>query len=98
MAQVLFRHKGPFSIGYIPRGPAVAENDLEASRLLLDQIDKVAKRHRALYVMIETDAAIDGFNRNALNGLESGPPHFQPGRTVKVPLTADDALWAGIHQ
>lgn len=98
MAQVLFRHKGPFSIGYVPRGPAVADGDLEASRLLLDQIDEVAKRHRALYVMIETDKSIGGFNEHALPVIEPGPPHIQPGRTVKVPLVDDDTLLAGMHQ
>lgn len=98
MAQILFRHKGPVSIGYIPRGPAVAAGDLEASRLLLDQIDAVARRHRALYVMIEPDKAIDGFSEHPFPGIESGLAHLQPGRTVKVPLPDDDALLAGMHQ
>src|SRR5215218_7946903 len=39
MAQVLYRHRGLISIGYIPRGPAVVPGDLEATRLLLDAID-----------------------------------------------------------
>ncbi len=98
MAQVLFRHKGPVSIGYIPRGPVVVPGDLEASRLLLDHIDTVARRHRALYLMIETDGAVDGFTDRPFGGLTAGPAHLQPGRTVKVPLLDDDALLAGMHQ
>lgn len=98
MAQMLFRHKGPFSIGYIPRGPAIAQGDLEASALLLRQIDEIARRHRALYLMIESDTLLEGFNSHALPGLEPGPPHIQPGRTVKVPLLDDDSLLAGMHQ
>ena len=98
MAQVLFRHKGPVSIGYIPRGPAVIAGDLEASRLLLDQIDAVARDHRALYVMIETDKPIAGFTENAFPGIDPGPPHLQPGRTVKIPLVDDEPLLAGMHQ
>ena len=98
MAQVLFRHKGPVSIGYIPRGPAVAAGDYEASRLLLDEIDAVARRHRALYVMVEPDRPIDGFSEHPFPEIGRGPVHLQPGRTVKIPLLEDDALLAGMHQ
>lgn len=98
MAQVLFRHKGPVSIGYVPRGPAIDPNDLEAGRLLLERIDEVARRHHALYVIIESDQQIDGFTRNTFAELQSGPPRLQPGRTVKIPLLDDDALLAGMHQ
>lgn len=98
MAQVLFRHKGPVSIGYVPRGPAVAEGDLEGARLLLDAIDASARAHRALYVMIEADRPIDGFTNQPFPGIESGPPHLQPGRTVKIPLLDDDKLLAAMHQ
>jgi lipid II:glycine glycyltransferase (peptidoglycan interpeptide bridge formation enzyme) len=98
MAQVLFRHKGPVSIGYIPRGPAVAAGDYEASRLLLDKIDAVARRHRALYVMVEPDRPIDGFSEHPFPEIGRGPAHLQPGRTVKIPLLEDDALLAGMHQ
>jgi lipid II:glycine glycyltransferase (peptidoglycan interpeptide bridge formation enzyme) len=98
MAQVLFRHKGPVSIGYVPRGPAVASGDFEASRLLLERIDHIARRHRALYVMIEADKPIDGFTSHPFSGLEISSVHLQPGRTVKVPLLADEQLLAGMHQ
>lgn len=98
MAQILFRKKGPASIGYIPRGPVVIPGDLEASRLLLDRIDAVARRHRALSVMIESDRPIDGFTQHPFAELECGGPHLQPGRTVKVPLLDDQALLAGMHQ
>jgi peptidoglycan pentaglycine glycine transferase (the first glycine) len=98
MAQVLFRHKGPVSIGYIPRGPVVTPGDYEASRLLLDEIDEVAGRHRALYVMIEPDKPIDGFSEHAFAEIQAGPAHLQPGRTVKIPLVDDDALLTAMHQ
>jgi peptidoglycan pentaglycine glycine transferase (the first glycine) len=98
MAQVLYRHRGPVSVGYIPRGPAVAKDDLEATRLLLDAIDVSAREHRALYVMIETDSDLAGLTDHPLPGLEAGPTHLQPGRTVKVPLVGDEELLAGMHQ
>lgn len=98
MALVLYRHKGPFSIGYIPRGPAVAAGDLEATRLLLDAIDQNARKHRALYIMVESDAPIEGLTDHPFPNIQPGPPHLQPGRTVKVPLLDDDELLAGMHQ
>ena len=98
MAQVLFKHKGPISIGYIPRGPAVAPNDLEALELILQQLDEAARRHRAVSIVIEVDRPIDGLSQEPLAGLRLGPPHIQPGRTVKVPLVDDDALLAQMHQ
>jgi lipid II:glycine glycyltransferase (peptidoglycan interpeptide bridge formation enzyme) len=98
MVQVLYRHKGPVSIGYVPRGPAIVSGDLEATKLLLDAIDASARRHRALYVMIETDRPVEGLTEHPLNGIELGPAHLQPGRTVKVPILDDEALLAGMHQ
>ncbi|MCO5221683.1 MAG: peptidoglycan bridge formation glycyltransferase FemA/FemB family protein [Thermomicrobiales bacterium] len=98
MAQVLFRHKGPASVGYVPRGPVVAPDDLEAAKLLLDAIDNAARRHRALYIIIEANTEIAGLTRHPLPGLELGPAHLQPGRTVMVPLLDDDQILAGMHQ
>jgi len=98
MAQVLYRHRWPISIGYIPRGPAVAPGDLDATRLLLDAIDSSARKHRALYIMIETDRPIEGLTERPFPGIERGSQHLQPGRTVKVPLVGDEALLAAMHQ
>lgn len=98
IAQILYRHKGPVSIGYIPRGPAIAKDDLEATQLLLQAIDSNARKHRALYVMMESDRQIAGLTEHVLPGLTEGPNHLQPGRTVKVPLFDDDTLLAGMHQ
>ncbi len=79
MAQVLYRHKGPVSIGYIPRGPAVRPGDLEATRLLIDAIDANARKHRALYVMIETDLPDRGPHREPITGLRAGSPASSAG-------------------
>ncbi len=98
MTQVLYRHKGPVSIGYVPRGPAIATGDLEATQLLMGAIDASARQHRALYVMIETDLPIEGLTEHPLPGIEPGPTHLQPSRTVKVSLADDDTLLAGMHQ
>lgn len=98
LAQVLFRHKGPVSVGYVPRGPAVVPGDLETMQLLLRAIDDRARAHRALYVIFEADIPLAGLTEQRLGGLSQGPPHLQPGRTVKVPLGSDDELLSGMHQ
>jgi lipid II:glycine glycyltransferase (peptidoglycan interpeptide bridge formation enzyme) len=98
MAQVLFRHKGPLSIGYVPRGPAMASGDLEAARLLFDEVDKAARRHRAISVMFEPDKPVDGLTRHPVAELEPTSQHLQPARTVKVMLADDESLLAGMHQ
>lgn len=98
LAQVLYRHKGPVSIGYIPRGPAVAPDDLEAAKLLLKEIDRRSRSHRALSLVIECDRPTAGFTDGAIGGIGIGPERIQPGRTVKVALADDAALLAGMHQ
>lgn len=97
MAQVLFRHKGPVSIGYIPRGPVLVGDCPALWPQLGRSIDRVARRHRAVSVIIEADCSTaiepvcrDGRVRGGLNPI-------QPTRTVKVPLLDDDALLAQMH-
>src|SRR5215211_3526921 len=58
MAQVLFRRRGPVTVGYIPRGPAFSPGAVEPLRELLKQIDLVCKRRRALYVIVESDRSL----------------------------------------
>lgn len=98
MAQVLYRFRGPISIGYIPRGPAVG-GDIEALwPPLVEEIDALARRNRAIATIVELDRPIglDGTFREA--GVVRGPEHLQPGRTVKIELRDDDALLASMHQ
>lgn len=98
MAQVLFRQRGPLSIGYVPRGPLFAGNESALWPELRRQLDEVAKRHRAITVILELDQRMQhpGTLREA--GLVVGPSHIQPARTVKVPLTDDDAMLMQMHQ
>jgi peptidoglycan pentaglycine glycine transferase (the first glycine) len=97
-AQVLFRRKGPISLGYLPRGPILLGNVERVWPGLLREIDAVAKRHRAMSVIIEPNQplALSGSYYDA--GVVAGPAHLQPGRTVKVPLADDDAMLKQMHQ
>lgn len=98
MAQILFRRQGPLSVGYIPRGP-LFHGDVEALwPELRAQIDRSARRRRAITVIMEPDKPVDHSGRLRDAGLVVGPEHIQPARTVKVPLMDDDALLMQMHQ
>lgn len=96
-AQILFRSKGPISIGYIPRGPLMTGTPDKVWPELRAEIDRVAKRHRAISVIIEPDRhlGLTGTYRNA--GVVQGPAHLQPERTVKMPLEDDEAMLKRMH-
>jgi len=97
-AQVLYRKKGPISVGYVPRGPLMTGDPDRVWPVLRDAIDRSAKRHRAIAVYLEPDrpTGLGGTYREA--GVVEGPEHFQPSRTVKVPLLTDDAILKQMHQ
>jgi lipid II:glycine glycyltransferase (peptidoglycan interpeptide bridge formation enzyme) len=97
MAQVLFRRKGPVSVGYVPRGPAWRGEgpDLES---LLAAVDDSAKRRRALYTVVELDRELPVSLTGQLQGWSEGPEHIQPGRSVKIALGDDDEMLMRMHQ
>ncbi len=98
MAQVLFRQRGPLSVGYIPRGPMFAGDVGALWPELWALMDQVARRRRAISVIVEADAplGLPGTFRDA--GVVAGPGHFQPERTVAVPLLDDEPLLTQMHQ
>ncbi len=98
MAQVLFRYRGPFSVAYIPRGPAFAPGDAEALRELFAEIDHICRKRRAIHLIVEPDRPLPFKGSYKREGFVRGPAHYQPGRTVKVPLLEDEALLAQMHQ
>ncbi len=98
MAQVLFQFRGPVSVGYIPRGPAFADGDGDAITALFEAIDRVAKQHRALYLIVEPNSQLPLSGTFKQNGFVRGLDIYQPDRTVQVPLLEDDALLKQMHQ
>jgi lipid II:glycine glycyltransferase (peptidoglycan interpeptide bridge formation enzyme) len=97
MAQILFRRKGPISIGYIPRGPMIAGDVAALWPRLRAGIDKAARRHRAISVIIEGDCSeVMGAHRGE-DRLHPADCTIQPARTVKVPLLDDDAILKQMH-
>jgi lipid II:glycine glycyltransferase (peptidoglycan interpeptide bridge formation enzyme) len=98
MVQVLFRRRGPFSLGYIPRGPAFDPHKPERLEQLFAEIDEICRSRRAIHLIVETDSALPFKGTYRERGFVRGPEHFQPARTVKVPLLDDDALLSQMHQ
>jgi len=97
-AQILFRSRGPISVGYVPRGPVVPEGEPDLATDLMRKIDQASKRHRALYTLVETDRPLPFAGTYKDHGFVTGPDHIQPARTVKVPLLADEPLLAQMRQ
>ncbi|MBV8086699.1 MAG: peptidoglycan bridge formation glycyltransferase FemA/FemB family protein [Chloroflexi bacterium] len=64
-ASVLSRQAGPFSICYVPKGPAVDFSDSELATFALRKIADVARRRRAIYVKIDPDIPREDGNASA---------------------------------
>lgn len=97
-AQVLFRFRGPISIGYCPRGPLVIGDKAAVWPELKRELDRVARRNRAMSVILELDEPMFESDDHSRSGLKPGPEHNQPGRTVMVPLTDDETMLKQMHQ
>lgn len=91
MAQVLIRQRGPFSVAYLPRGPAISGGP-ETAAGLLTAIDSVCARYRAALLVIEPRHPLPSAWVEQEMGFASGPRSFQTSRTVKVPLLDDASL------
>ena len=98
LAQVLFRHRGPVSQAYVPRGPVLEGDRGAVFPVLVDALDARCRDHRALSLIVESNGSLGlpGTYRDA--GFVRGPEHYQPSRTVKVPLLDDEALLGQMHQ
>ena len=96
LAQVLFRRRAGVSIGYIPRGPVWPAGEPPAIEELWKRVDEVARRNRALAIIVEPEEHLPLAPRPGAR-LISGPGPIQPARTVKVDLLDDQALIDQMH-
>ena len=97
MAQVLFRRKGPVSIAYVPRGPALTGDVERGFRHLTALLDHVCRRNLAISLIVEPAGPL-GFEGSYRSfGYVRGPAPIQPARTVSVRLLPDEALLAQMH-
>jgi lipid II:glycine glycyltransferase (peptidoglycan interpeptide bridge formation enzyme) len=97
LAQILFRHRVGISLGYIPRGPVLPADATDAHTSLWAGIDRVARKRRALTIIVESDRG-DLAAATSAPALKPGPDPIQPSRTVKVELGDDASLLAQMHQ
>lgn len=88
-AQVLFRHFGPVSLGYIPRGPVLAPTDDDDLELLHD-IDALCARKRAISLIVEPAHPLPARWTRYGAGFTHAIQSIQSPRTVMVDLTLDD--------
>jgi lipid II:glycine glycyltransferase (peptidoglycan interpeptide bridge formation enzyme) len=99
LAQVLFRRKGPVSIGYLPRGPAIGQTRNPALLFcrLRSELDAICRANRAISLIVEPDRplGLPGSYRDV--GYVRGPRALQPSLTVKVPLLPDEQLLNQMH-
>lgn len=89
VAQILYRHFGPLSLAYIPRGPLVApdaHDDLE----LLHEIDAACVRRRAVSLIVEPAHPIPDAWCHAGLGFKPAEQSIQSPRTIHVDLSLDD--------
>lgn len=97
LAQVLFRRRGPFTIAYLPRGPACS-NDPANFPELLKAIDDVCVRRRVATLIIDPASSLPDLWMAEGGDFLSGAEAIQTPRTVKVPLREDEALLAQMRK
>lgn len=97
-AQMLFKRRGPFAFGYVPRGPLLDADDPDLLDALLTEMDRVCRRQRAISVMLEPERRLPPSTLPGWTNLPSTPTRVQPGRTVRVPLLDDEPLLMQMHQ
>lgn len=98
-AQVLYRRLGPFSLGYIPKGPVVAREEsqqtdsLRALNALWKAIHSRSRRMRAISLKVEPEwyeEETSRVDRLVAQGLRPSKECIQPRRTIIVDLRPDE--------
>lgn len=90
-AQFLLRRRYGVSVAYVPRGPLFAE-DADANRLLLGALDRLARRHRAVFLRLEPNVIERAPQADSLHsflllqGFRPAEP-IQPRSTIHLDLT-----------
>jgi lipid II:glycine glycyltransferase (peptidoglycan interpeptide bridge formation enzyme) len=91
-AQILYRRIGPFSLGYIPKGPVLPEEDPQLVEMLMRAIHARARRMCAISLKVEPEWREGELQRRdwlADHGFRPSQECIQPRSTIMVDL--DDA-------
>ena len=99
-AQVLYRRMGTLTVGYVPKGPVLLDDDPATLDALIRGLRDQASRRRCIWLTLEPEWLDTEDERKAWltsRGLEPSPLCIQPRRTIMVDLTPDeDALLAAM--
>jgi lipid II:glycine glycyltransferase (peptidoglycan interpeptide bridge formation enzyme) len=78
------------SIGYVPKGPLVASRDPLVARLVIDELEQVARAHRSQYVVVQPPCNAEIIGDQLLRrGFEPSSTQVAPVATVMVDLAQD---------
>ncbi len=89
-AQILFRTLPlGWKIAYIPRGPVWSGNSQASTGPLLEEIESICRKHRAIFCKLEPDAWEEEQNRPDLSWSPSRYG-IQPRRTIVVDLRGSE--------
>lgn len=89
-AQVLYRRLGPFSIGYIPKGPVLAAEEPQLVEGLLCAIHARSRRMGAILLKVEPEWREEEHERRAwlaAHGFKPSRESIQPRATILVDLS-----------
>ena len=79
-AQVLYRRAGPWTIGYLPKGPAVMTAEEAATDALWAAVHRVSRQRRALLLKVSPNGT--GLTATRLRPARPQPHDVQPRRTI----------------
>lgn len=92
-AQALYRRLGPLTLGYIPKGPALAEDSPDVAALLWQGLHCASRRMRAVSLKVEPEWREGDAERHAwllAHGLRPSAEGIQPRRTVIIDLRGEE--------
>ena len=92
-AQVLYRRLGPYTMGYVPKGPVLLDDDPTTAESLWGAIHAAAKKMRAIAMKVEPewlDADAAAHARLQGWGFRPEAETVQPRRTIVVDLDGDE--------
>jgi peptidoglycan pentaglycine glycine transferase (the first glycine) len=92
LAQVVFDYRGDTILAHIPRGPIIRGSSEILAEELFDAIQKICLERNAVHLTVEPDEQLPWPDIYERLGFSPGANHWNPVRTVKVPLLDDQRL------
>ena len=100
-AQMLLRRLPVVGVvGYVPKGPVVAEHDSELADAILEALCRTARQHDVRYLLVQPPEYADQITEQMqAHEFAPTPLAVQPTATVKIDLAVDTSqLFAGMKK